>query len=449
MSTQRRERKPMSENDNVISAEPSKSFFIGMLTRDITATQCILDLVDNSIHSLITETEIDVMQSMLGTASTKKISGSVSITLSKSSFQIADTCGGISIEDAKDDVFRLGNPTHDKKHSGLGVYGIGMKRAVFKLGRKISVKSHTADEEFLVNIDVDEWEKKKGWNLEFAYTKQLAKKNEQGGTTVTVKELYGPIGSLFALASFQKELIRKLGGTYALFLNTGLQIFVNNTPVKALLPEFLQSKNLQAARQFFKADGVDVLVLAGATSREDRQPRGWYIFCNGRMVVEADKSTLTGWGESLPQFHTKYNHFLGITYFRSKNLLSLPWTTTKDGVDRESAVYQQALSRMGVVAKPILDFFNDMYAKDIAIQGKEQVDLIESARTISIQKLARSSNKTWDAQPRPASQTRSVSICYQRSPKLVTRIKENLGRPKMSNKAVGEYTFDYYLKKEG
>jgi len=167
------------------------------------------------------------------------------------------------------------------------------------------------------------------------------------------------------------------------------------------------------------------------------------------MIVEADKTALTGWGESLPQFHTKYNHFLGIVYFRSTNLLSLPWTTTKDGVDRESAVYQQALARMGVLAKPILEFFNEMYAKDIAIEGKEQIDLIESARKISVQSLARSTNKTWNARPRTSTSDSRVSICYKRSQKQVNRVKENLGRPGMSNKAVGEYTFDYYLKKEG
>jgi hypothetical protein len=439
----------MPETDNIIFAEPSKTFFIDMLTRDITATQSILDLVDNSIHSIITETDIDVMQSLLGKASVKKVDASVSILLSKGKFQIEDTCGGISIKDAKNEVFRLGNPTVDKKHSGLGVYGIGMKRAVFKLGRDISVRSHTSDEEFLVEIPVDEWERTKDWNLEFTYARKRTRKGGKGGTTIVVKDLYGPIGNLFSLASFQKQLIRKLGAAYALFLSTGLQVSVNNTPVKALLPEFLRSKNLQPVRQFFKADGVDVLVLAGATPREDRQPRGWYIFCNGRMVVEADKTTLTGWGESLPQFHTKYNHFLGITYFRSSNLLSLPWTTTKDGVDRESAVYQQALARMGVLAKPILDFFNVMYAKDIAVEGKEQIDLIESARRVSVQSLARSTNKTWDARPRTPSADRRVSICYQRSQKQVNRVKESLGRPSMSNKAVGEYTFDYYVKKEG
>ena len=103
-------------------ADPSKAFFIDMLTRDITATQCILDLVDNSIHNLIRETDIDVMNVLIGRGSSPKVSAQVSIGVSKSQFQVSDTCGGITIKDARDDVFRHGNPTHDtarrKKWSG-------------------------------------------------------------------------------------------------------------------------------------------------------------------------------------------------------------------------------------------------------------------------------------------------------------------------------------------
>jgi hypothetical protein len=33
----------------LISAEPTKSFFVDMLTRDIALEQAILDLVDNSV----------------------------------------------------------------------------------------------------------------------------------------------------------------------------------------------------------------------------------------------------------------------------------------------------------------------------------------------------------------------------------------------------------------
>jgi hypothetical protein len=44
-------------------AYPSKAFFIEMLTRDITLSDCILDLLDNSVDSLITKANLDVSQS--------------------------------------------------------------------------------------------------------------------------------------------------------------------------------------------------------------------------------------------------------------------------------------------------------------------------------------------------------------------------------------------------
>ena len=47
--------------DMKISAEPSKRFFIDMLTKDIGLVECILDLVDNSIDSLIRRNELQVM----------------------------------------------------------------------------------------------------------------------------------------------------------------------------------------------------------------------------------------------------------------------------------------------------------------------------------------------------------------------------------------------------
>ena len=80
----------MTESENIIFAEPSKAFFVGMLTRDITATQCILDLVDNSIHSLIRETDIDVMDLLLGKTPSRKVNAKISILLSNNEFQIVE-----------------------------------------------------------------------------------------------------------------------------------------------------------------------------------------------------------------------------------------------------------------------------------------------------------------------------------------------------------------------
>jgi hypothetical protein len=50
----------------IASAQPSKSFFIDMLTKDIALSVCILDLMDNSIHSLIADSDLDVSEHLIG-----------------------------------------------------------------------------------------------------------------------------------------------------------------------------------------------------------------------------------------------------------------------------------------------------------------------------------------------------------------------------------------------
>ena len=66
---------------------------------------------------------------------------------------------------------------------------------------------------------------------------------------------------------------------------------------------------------------------------EDKTDGGWYIFCNGRMVVRADQSQLTGWGDSdgkrMPKYHPDFAFFRGYVFFDCQNAALLPWTTTK------------------------------------------------------------------------------------------------------------------------
>src|SRR5690242_13147884 len=120
-------------------ADPSKTFFIDMLTRDIGLSVCVLDLIDNSIDSLIDASGLDVSHHLISGTKAKAGSASAHIAISytPSRFSIADDCGGISVNEARDRVFLLGNPVEERARTGLGVYGIGMKRAFFKIGKCI------------------------------------------------------------------------------------------------------------------------------------------------------------------------------------------------------------------------------------------------------------------------------------------------------------------------
>jgi hypothetical protein len=425
-------------------ANPSKLFFTQTLPRDIPLSDCILDLADNAVHSLVTGNGLDVSEHLFAGTKAKKLTGSIHITFTGSSFTMKDDCGGISIEDAEKHVFRLGEPADDTANTGLGVYGIGMTRAFFKIGDEISVASHTRDERFEIDIDVPAWLETTDWS--FPFTKTLKQKSNTAGTEISISKLHQPVAEQFRSAAFRKILIDKMSRAFALFMKAGLKITVNgHAVVEADVPDLVESKELQSIRHMIKQNGIDVLIMTGLSPKDDKTPRGWYVFCNGRMVLDADKTDKTGWGIDVqPNFHNKYNHFLGYVYFRSRHLSNLPWTTTKDNVDRESDIYQAALREMRVLSRPVLNFLNNVY-EDVKEQAVPERTAFEKAKPVSPLQVATRPNTTFlpvEIKRTPADI--QVSIQYKRSQKKLDQIKEALGRSRMSASRIGEYTFDWF-----
>lgn len=172
----------MTTDANVVSARPTKVFFVDMITRDLGITDCILDLIDNAIDHAVMNSKLDVMTFLTdGSRPLRLRKYYVSLKLSGDSFRIEDNCGGISIDDARTRVFRFGDPENRQTQAGLSVYGIGMKRAFFKLGQVIRVQSATTTEWFVVDINVKRW-KAKGdddWDFTFASRGALRKSGPQ------------------------------------------------------------------------------------------------------------------------------------------------------------------------------------------------------------------------------------------------------------------------------
>src|ERR1043165_952659 len=133
-----------------VPSHPEKDFFISMLTRDIDLQDAILDLLDNCVDGAIrirskTMAEKDSFKGFWA-----------HITFNEDRFVIEDNCGGIPWNIAKDYAFCLGRPkdSDPTKPGTIGVVGIGLKRAIFKMGRKCLVHSNHKDDTFLVTIPV-------------------------------------------------------------------------------------------------------------------------------------------------------------------------------------------------------------------------------------------------------------------------------------------------------
>src|SRR5262245_14324304 len=119
-------------------ANPTKEFFVRMLTRDITVDDCILDLIDNSVDGAWRSEGSRPM----GLSDESDLSKYViRILAQRERFTISDNCGGMTLDDAINHAFSFGRPADQEVDEySIGVYGIGMKRAVFKLGAKILIR---------------------------------------------------------------------------------------------------------------------------------------------------------------------------------------------------------------------------------------------------------------------------------------------------------------------
>ena len=117
-----------------------------MITKDISLEDCILDLIDNCLDGARKAKHSATAGAAVGDYAGFR----AAVEFDANRFQIADNCGGINISEAIDYAFHFGRRL-DAPVEGdysIGLYGIGMKRAIFKMGNKIDIYSSTQDEAF-------------------------------------------------------------------------------------------------------------------------------------------------------------------------------------------------------------------------------------------------------------------------------------------------------------
>lgn len=428
----------METKNRKVDASPTKDFFIYMLTRDIDVKPAIVELIDNSI---------DGAKKL---RPNKQYSGLfVKISMFKDKFIIEDNCGGIDIETAQKYAFKFGRPTHRKDNSDgyfTGIFGIGMKRALFKLGNKFSVISKTSSEYFDLNVDVGKWLAEEEWNFHFDRAETNIH-NEETGTKIVVEELNSDIASKFNSEIFRNSLIDYVQKYRTVEAENGLEIEVNDIVVDNLKETILESKDIQPYKYKIEDQQGTITIIAGITEKGEPSKAGWYVYCNGRLVLYANKDNLTGWGEGNRSYHPSLAEFRGYVYFESKDLLALPWNTTKTGIDTSNRLYIIAKQKMVEAMSQIFKKIDEMKRKH-DVSDLKDLDFIKKA---SKKELTYSSivavrqNMDFDI-IEPENVKPMTKISFSKPTIEVERVKENMGEEK--NKAVGERLFEYYYEME-
>lgn len=444
------------------NAYPRKHFFFEMFTRDISLEDCLLDLIDNSIDGLVRSRNIDIASSLLennghGNQPASGKLPKIDVSYSEKAFTIEDTCGGILRKDGLEDVFNFGHAAGETG-GALGVYGIGLKRAIFKIGNHFNMESKTESEGFAVTLNVKKWseedESLDDWKIPLRFT-GAAESKSKAGTKIEITELRPEVIMRINDGVLGQKLHTTISQTYALFLGRYVEITLNGKKVEAFQIPIGGSGQVQPAHDEFQEGDVLVKLFASLAARDPNgewpaERAGWYALCNGRVVVAADKTELTGWGVlGSPVWHMgKFRGFVGVAFFQSSNALALPWTTTKRGLNRETPVYQLARNRMRGVAKPIISFLDSMYKPDAPEEafGRNIANQIKQTSLAAVASSAPSQFKVvYSATRKPKT---SVRVQFDAEKTDLEKVKRHLKKPWWSATQIGKHTFDHYVKTE-
>jgi len=422
-----------------IIAEPTKTLFINILTQDVKPLEGILDLIDNSIDSYTRNGYSDKRQ--------------IKLKIDKLSFEIFDSCGGIDKETLEKEVFKFGVDEIKRDKPTLGLYGIGMKRALFKMGKKIYLETDDGSTHSVVDLDIDDWK----WEMKFKYEDSSLNGNLPY-TNIKVKSLYPRISDIFDLETFVNALKKRVEITYSRFITKGIAIDVNDKLLEPFPLEVRFDDNFKPARHTEEYDDVKIDIICGISPGRKKRTayevgrRGWNVFCNDRLILVDDQSEETGWtgkDGKLPKYHMIFNEFTGFVFLRSNNPANLPLNTSKTGLNISSHIYAYVLDKMISTAKPVTKYLSNKYltqksesdAVDEDIQTTAQ-DQLDSAN-VSVADLAQDTEFTAPAQKISPLTT----ITYKKSKSLVEKVKTHAKL--WSNKDVGIETFDFYVETEG
>ena len=249
-------------------ANPTKEFFVSVLGKDISLIAAIIDLVDNCV---------DGARRTRPAASDSFDGLWIEIETDATRFSIKDNCGGISVDTAKTYAFRFGHPTTIALPDyATGQFGVGMKRALFKLGNHFTIESYTQSSAFSMDVPVDIWVKETGpWHFDLDNVREHVKiPKSKIGTTITVDSLHPTIISDLTNNELLGDLRTEASQRHMLSLHKGLEIKFNGRKLPVVPPTLLVTDDIRPAYLRYSFNGgppLDVKLLCGVSKGPMRE----------------------------------------------------------------------------------------------------------------------------------------------------------------------------------
>ncbi|MEY4620193.1 MAG: hypothetical protein RIS65_1365 [Pseudomonadota bacterium] len=430
-----------SDDPNKVDASPTKSFFVDVITKDIQLDDAIQDLLDNCVD---------------GAKRLRGINGNyagleVKLEINADRFSIVDNCGGIPLDVARNHAFKFGRPKGYKPTTGsVGLFGVGMKRALFKLGEQFTVKTVETQASYEISVDVEAWaQDDENWDFDLSNLVNADFPTEDTGTDIVVQPLERSVGETFGMDWFVRKVKNDIRIAQQHPMRLGLSIKVNGESIISSEWQLKEGEGIASSLLDYTDDiegrELRTRIYAGI-GESNRVNAGWYIFCNGRCILEADQTSITGWsqisesGLNIPGYHPQFARFRGYAFLDADDSTVLPWNTMKTGLDPETPAYRRLQSRLIGAARPIIDFLNGLDAeKDFEPDDRVLTKAVTQAASVPLAKI--SNPRTFIYAPPPKKGPALVRISYQKTKADAQALMEALDA--RSIKETGEKSFDF------
>jgi hypothetical protein len=431
----------------IINGRPTKTFFVNMITRDISIKDAILDLLDNSIDGASRINRDDY-------------SGlTIKLTINSDEFILEDNCGGFSLDIAQKYAFRFGRPIDAAASGGtIGRFGVGMKRALFKMGDLFEVESKTEVDHFQVDVDVELWKAKtqlvkindgveeevEDWSFDYVLISDDNLNLLESGTYIRVANLHTEVKAEFQDDAFLLSLEKDIENLLNFSLEKGIQISLNDKILERKAVEIFNESS-QPYKFEFNENGIDFRIIAGLGETD--------VYCNDRLVLEASTDSNTGWGVgSVPRFTNDFAMFRGVVFLNSEDTIKLPLTTTKKGIDTTSEVYKRALQFMNEGSLQVITFLKDVRKLEQPREYRTQLGDHEKVRlnVINLKTAEINAERQFTRPPidydEISRKSDYVRIACYKERTIVDRVKEFNGAKTYTD--LGSSIFDYYVEME-
>lgn len=341
--------------DVALGVDPK--FLENTLTKDIVPLEAIFDLVDNAIDA--------ARERVLSLKSTPKdqfglpesYSGyRIRLKICSDYVAISDNCTGISRQALSKYAFVTGSVS-DHAY-GIGGFGIGLKRALFRLGEKYDLRTDTGSAAAELAFDKPQLLSP---NAKLIAT--VVRSRRRMGTLIKIRGLEPGVSHEFGVTSVQ-GLAQQLARRYGLFVRKGLKLVVNGTVVPAFGPQIRRKGPVKRkAAKISEKHGVSAFIESGMheayrlkgegdyTSTSNARLTdefGWYFVCNDRIVKVASREQALGW---TTRWHQEYYGFVGWVRFVAASPERLPWDTKKTSIDPNSSVFREVAPKLQAFAE--------------------------------------------------------------------------------------------------